>query len=99
MRLSQEQRKAIRGVVREIAGDDAMVLLFGSRVDDRQRGGDVDLLVQLPHDVDDAAWLAAQLAAGISRIMDGRKVDVLISAPNLAVFPIHEQARKTGVVL
>jgi len=99
VRITDEQREGIKTAVEDIAGDDASVILFGSRVDDDKRGGDVDLLVDLPRPVDNPAWLAARLSARVSKLMDGRSVDVLISARNLKEYPIHEQARRSGVRL
>ena len=46
MRLSPAQTRVILHCVREQLGADASVMLFGSRLDDRTRGGDVDLLVE-----------------------------------------------------
>lgn len=46
MRLSAAQTRAILSCVRQQFGADARVMLFGSRLDDRARGGDVDLLVE-----------------------------------------------------
>jgi hypothetical protein len=43
--------------------------------------------------------LAASLSARISRCLQGQKVDVLITAPNLAVLPIHVVAREEGQAL
>lgn len=100
MRLTPEQVKGIRAIVAEQAGDDAIVRLFGSRLDDEARGGDVDLLVEIPHAVDAPAPLAARIAGRVSsRLMDGRKVDVVLWAPNLMRLPIHEIARREGVRL
>jgi len=76
-----------------------MRLLFGSRTDDQKRGGDVDLLVITEKPVERPAMLAAGLEAQIRRALQGRRVDVLIQAPNLAVQPIHEIARNRGVPL
>ena len=83
MRITTEQCELIRGVVAELAGDDALITLFGSRADDNKRGGDVDLLVELPSVVENPAWLAARLSAKISRAMAGRKTDIVLAAPNL----------------
>ena len=47
MRLNDSQIAAIRRVVAEQAGDEAQVRLFGSRLNDQAKGGDVDLLVQV----------------------------------------------------
>jgi predicted nucleotidyltransferase len=52
MRLTPEQHERILMIVREHAGADAAVLLYGSRTHDDRRGGDVDLLVQSPHAID-----------------------------------------------
>ena len=42
MRLDQEQKQAIDFALNEIDGE---VYLFGSRVDDKSRGGDIDILI------------------------------------------------------
>lgn len=99
MRLSPEQIIAIRKGVSELAGDTARVWLFGSRVRDHERGGDVDLLLEVDDAVVEPAQLAARLAAQVSRSMYGRKVDVLIKAPNLMHLPIHSIALAEGVQL
>jgi len=99
MRITSIQHQAIRKIVAEMAGEDADIILFGSRVDDNKRGGDLDLLIELRSVIDNPAWLAARLSAKISRIMAGRRVDVLLSAPNLMKLPIHEQSKLTGVYL
>jgi predicted nucleotidyltransferase len=75
------------------------VRVFGSRLDEHSRGGDLDLLLSLPEPVDHPALLAATLAAKVSRSMHGRKVDVLIDAPNLKHLPIHEIALREGILL
>lgn len=99
MRLSARQIQIIRESARELFGEDARVTLFGSRADDSARGGDVDLLVDVPGPVDQAALMMARLSSRISRAMGGRKVDVVISAPNLNEQSIHRVARETGVRL
>lgn len=99
MRLSDTQIATIRQVVLEQAGMAATVRLFGSRLDDAAKGGDVDLLVEIPSPVTDPAPLAARIAGRISRALDGRKVDVVLAAPNLKTLPIHEVARREGCLL
>lgn len=99
MRLTAEQIQAIRAGVADVAGQGARVWLFGSRVYDQTRGGDVDLLVELKGAVSEPAQLAARLSARISRAMYGRKVDVVVKAPNLMHLPIHSVALQQGVRL
>lgn len=99
MRLSPEQITAIRAGVSLLAGDTDRVWLFGSRVRDQERGGDVDLLLEMDEPVAEPAQLSARLAAQVSKSMYGRKVDVLIQAPNLMRLPIHAIALAEGVRL
>ena len=99
MRITPEQIVAIRKGVSQLAGDAARVWLFGSRVRDDARGGDVDLLLELDEAVAEPAQLSAQLAARVARSMYGRKVDVLIKAPNLLSLPIHAIALAEGIRL
>ena len=99
MRITSEQAATIRQGVNRLAGDAARVWLFGSRVRDDARGGDVDLLVELDEPVNEPAQLAARLAAQASRAMWGRRVDVVIKAPNLQVLPIHSIAMAEGIRL
>jgi predicted nucleotidyltransferase len=49
MRLSPDQTRVILHCVRQEFGAQAEVKLFGSRLDDSARGGDVDLLVETEH--------------------------------------------------
>lgn len=99
MRLTADQIQVIQQAAAEVFGTDAVVRLFGSRLDDLARGGDVDLLVQIDRELEEPAALAALLEAKVSRAMHGRKVDVLLSAPGLVRAPIHEIAERTGVRL
>ena len=46
MRLTPAQINAIQSTVHAVLGEGAQVTLFGSRVDDQQKGGDVDLYVE-----------------------------------------------------
>ena len=46
MRLTQEHTSSILAVVKQYAGENAAVYLFGSRLNEHARGGDVDLLIE-----------------------------------------------------
>ena len=99
MRLTDDQTQAIRQLARQVAGSQSRVRVFGSRLDDVAHGGDLDLMLELPEPVDNPALMAAQMSAQVSRVMHGRKVDVLLSAPNLMRLPIHDMAFKEGELL
>lgn len=99
MRLTDEQALVICQIARQVAGKQSLVRVFGSRLDDTAHGGDLDLMLELTEPVDSPALMAAQVSAQVSRVMHGRKVDVLLSAPNLMRLPIHDIAFKEGQLL
>ena len=99
MRLTDNQTQIIRDTARELFGPGARVRLFGSRLDDQARGGDIDLLLELPEAPDNAPAAAARFAARLQRRLGDRRIDVVVKAPGLARQPIHEAAEAEGVVL
>lgn len=99
MRLSAEQSRAIVAATRDLAGSDARVRLFGSRLRDDVRGGDIDLLIECPRPVERPVWLAARLTARLQRALGDRKIDVIVVDPDTALLPIHLAAMAEGVEL
>jgi predicted nucleotidyltransferase len=99
MRLTQHQVQLIRDIADEIVGESSHVRVFGSRLDDTARGGDIDLLLELTESTDNPALIAAQFSARVSRAMGGQKVDVLVIAPNLMCLPIHDVALAQGQLI
>ena len=99
MRLTPAQINTIQSTVHAVLGESAQVTLFGSRVDDNLKGGDVDLMVEVQHGIEAPAVVSARIASRISRFMHSRKVDVLLKAPNLLEQPIHRIASLEGIRL
>lgn len=99
MRLTSHQTHIIRQITHQMAGSQSRVRVFGSRLDDAAHGGDLDLMLELMEPVENPALLVAQMSVQVSRAMHGRKVDILLSAPNLMRLPIHDVAFKEGHLL
>jgi predicted nucleotidyltransferase len=99
MRLTAAQCLTIRDTVRSLAGADARVRLFGSRIDDRARGGDIDLLVELDHPVESATLLGVRIEARLQQALGDRRIDVVLAAPNMTPQPIVRIAREKGIEL
>lgn len=99
MRISSQERASIRQATEEVAGAGARALLYGSRVHDELRGGDIDLLVELPHPAHDALGLSLRIAARIQRKIGLRKIDVLIADPATPESPWLRQARQDAVAV
>ena len=99
MRLRPQDVIALRTAIYDVAPDTTAIRLFGSRLDDNARGGDVDLMIDVKQPVDNPAVLSARLAVCASRVMSNRKVDIVLRAPNLMSSAIHQIALDDGVVL
>ena len=99
MRISPHAREAIVRTTAELAGADARVRLFGSRLRDELRGGDIDLLVECPEPVERPVWLAAQITARLQRVLGERRIDVLLIDPSTVLDPVHRVAQTEGIEL
>ncbi len=93
MRLKEFERTAILTTVR-CFDEHAVVYLFGSRVDDAKKGGDIDLLVlseQLSRDDKRA------IKSRLYELIGEQKIDLLLAADD--VDPFVRLALETGVRL
>ena len=99
MRLSPHARSIIRRTTADVFGARACVRLFGSRVDDALRGGDIDLLVELPAPDADKHRHSLTLVAKLQQQLGDQPIDVLVIDPDTTELAIHRQARATGVPL
>jgi predicted nucleotidyltransferase len=98
MRLTPDEAAAIRAAVAEVFGPTAVVRLFGSRVDDAKKGGDIDLLVEVPEERATFRDECALLFALEGRLGE-RKIDLLLVEPGRPLEPIAEIALRDGVRL
>lgn len=90
MRLTPEQAAVLRAALQASFGARARLRVFGSRLDDRLRGGDYDLLVQTaeadPHRLVQARLdFLARLHA--TPAFEDEKIDVVLYAPALHAQP------------
>ena len=99
MRLSSHTQQIIHDTVAEIFGPDASVMLFGSRIDDNARGGDIDLLVKSDKPMADSRRKALRLAARLQLRLGDQPIDVLTVDPQTELQTIHKEGLRTGVRL
>jgi uncharacterized protein len=99
MRLTPNQIAAIRASANEVFGPSVDVWLFGSRVDDHKRGGDIDLLIRAA-DMQAHSLLVSKLRflGLLEQRLGERKVDVVIEMEG-DTRPIVRVAHETGVRL
>ncbi len=96
MRLTAEQINLIRTQVQSQFGPHSRVWLFGSRVDDARRGGDVDLYIE--PQIEATPWQEAILRV---QLQDGLQlpVDTVVAMQPDDPRPMCRIARMTGVAL
>ncbi len=100
MRLSAAQIEAIKQEAEHYFGSRAEVWLFGSRVDDKQRGGDVDLYVESGmRDADQLVRARFAFLAQLKRRIGDGKIDLVLQREGGEVLPIYEIAKQHGVRL
>ena len=101
MRLSDVQQRVLRSAAQRAFEPDAVIRLFGSRLDDSRKGGDIDVLIETQ--ITDPARIAHAHTVFLSEVYAGlgeQKVDVLIDFPARTTGdPIYAIAKQTGVVL
>ena len=95
MRLDKDLVPQLVAEMRQVYGPEAEVWLFGSRVDDKARGGDIDLYVET---ADDTNQLDRYLESRqrLFRLFGDRKIDLLVRSRQRPASPIERIARKTG---
>lgn len=101
MRITEQQCSIIRSAVAENFGTEANVWLFGSRVDDSQRGGDIDLYIEATTDDADAIVESKlRFLVALSKKLGEQKIDVVIRRQGFREnLPVYEVAKRTGVKL
>ena len=99
MRLNANIQKIIKTEVLNLIDTNCTIRLFGSRIDDSQRGGDIDLLIESPVIIKNRVQLECKLAARLYIKLGGRKVDILIKDSLTPIKPIHQQAMEQGIIL
>lgn len=80
-----------RDTVREVIGQDAAVIVFGSRVDDNAKGGDIDLLVQPENPIQRQEHKVLQLVAKLQIRLGNQPIDLLVLDPETPRQPVHHE--------
>jgi len=99
MRLTAEERRIIRELARRCFGEHSEVRVFGSRADDRARGGDLDLYVET--ELAGARVLDAELAfrRQLQEHLGEQRIDVVVHPLSEPASAIDAYAREEGVRL
>lgn len=99
MRLASSQIAVIKKQVAKLFGPSAGVWLFGSRVDDQARGGDIDLFIDTREPVEDPMMRSVRLNGALQQAFGAQKIDVVVHQSGQSLLPIHREALEKGVKL
>lgn len=75
--------------------------IFGSRIDPKKKGGDIDLYIETTiSDINEIAKLKIKFITKLMQTIGEQKIDVVIkSTATKKDLPIHLEAKKTGIKL
>ena len=98
MRLTPDQVDAIKAAAHEAFGPSAVVRLFGSRVHDHLRGGDIDLHIEVDpsHGTDRELDVFEAL---LFRRIEPQRVDKVFTVRGDPLSPFEQIAYRDGIVL
>ncbi len=97
MRITRKEKENIIRYAKKYFGADVKMYLFGSRVDDKKKGGDIDLFLESKIDINmyEQIEFLKQLYLHITT----RKIDLVIKSPSKKDRPIYHTAKKEGILL
>lgn len=99
VRISDEQRRIVIETVHQVFGEAARVGLFGSRTDDAKRGGDIDLLVELPCVEPDQRKKSLTCVAMLQSKLGDQPIDVVVTDPSTLRDAFRREAERTAIWL
>ncbi len=98
VRLTESQTQTLIKATHQCFGEAAGIWLFGSRVDDSKRGGDIDLYIE----TDLKSGLVAaklEMRSQIWREFGEQKIDILVRSRADELSPMHKIAKNAGIEL
>ncbi len=96
MRLSKVYRDVIKSEAQAVFGEDITVNLFGSRIDDHKKGGDIDLYIMTSNQ-QDLFQKKLRFLARVKRILGEQKIDVIFNED--AARLVEQEAQKWSIPL
>jgi predicted nucleotidyltransferase len=80
MRLTEKEITSIKAVTNLVFGENACVILFGSRTEDNKKGGDIDLLIKCKNSIsrDELYQMKLKFLVLLKKSIGDQKIDILI---------------------
>lgn len=97
MRLKETTKISIIKYAKKHFGENIRVYLFGSRVFDEKKGGDIDILIESNNSISLESEIV--FLRDIYKNVTTRKIDLLIKTPQRKNISIFDTAKEEGVLL
>jgi len=94
MRLNQNQIDTLKRIGSEVFGTQAKLMLFGSRLNDAVRGGDIDFFIPGDWPPEEAVPRRLRFCAELRRCLGDQKIDLVVE--NKITSPIQNNAKQQG---
>ncbi len=97
MRIKEEDLLQIKRIAKVYFGDDAKVYLFGSRVNDKKRGGDIDLYIETGLK-ENIVQRKIKMLGELQEILGEQKIDIVVNTFR-SDKRIYQVAKNEGIAL
>ncbi len=99
MRITKEEKEIIISTIRKYFGNDSNIYLFGSRINDTKKGGDIDLYVESNLPIKELIKAKVKVLVELEDKLGERKIDIVIKNKEIEEELIHRIAKKEGIKL
>lgn len=99
MRLNLYEQNEIKRIIEKFFGSDCNVYIFGSRVYDNKKGGDIDIFVETNLDTKKMVRAKVKALVELESVLGERKIDLVIKNPSIPEELVHKIAKQEGVKL
>lgn len=98
MRLKNEEINAVKQAALNYFGNNAKVYIFGSRVSDAKKGGDIDIYIETGISTDEYIKNKIPFKLELYKKIGEQKIDVVVNNFTDEQY-IYEVAKKEGVMI
>jgi predicted nucleotidyltransferase len=100
MRISEYQQSILKQTLLKHFSASSLLQLFGSRVDDASRGGDIDIYIE-PEITQPDMLVDAKISALVElhKRLGDQKIDLVINRKQGKQLPIYAIAKQSGILL
>jgi predicted nucleotidyltransferase len=99
MRLSEFEKESIKSLASRHFGTDVQVFLFGSRTNDQQRGGDIDLFIRKNNGEPLKIRAKINFITDLILLIGDQKIDVVLDNPDFKNSVFYKNINQTGIQL